>query len=98
MCKINAGKGAYAIPKDFHLPHPSTFSGLDKEQIEKHPSMSTVTSLIGEQPLPTYENPGNSSAITVDHFSHPLGEDYQVVAPVNDDQRHYIHIQHQHLQ
>jgi len=35
VCKNNAGKGAYSIPKDFHLPHPSAFMGLEsKEDIE----------------------------------------------------------------
>ena len=34
------------------MPHPNTFSGLDKGQIEKHPSTSVVTNLLAGD-LPT---------------------------------------------
>ena len=51
-CRANAGPGAYSIPKDFHLPHPNTFSGLEKDQMENHPSASLVSGLLARE-LPT---------------------------------------------
>ena len=40
---MNAGPGAYAIPKGFHLPHPNTLVDTSDNQIDP---MSAVTNLL----------------------------------------------------